>query len=156
MTGPVRILPELSRMNPSNRCFSPHRTAEAVSGESPLAHESPGLGRASAEFLVGRLRIAKVAGGIDIFEQPLRETRVENIARLLEGLKTVGVENLGPEIAVIGGRIAAAAEDVLKMRRPVPHRDCLRHFQPFQLPLLESDDVDARPLRVQIEVDKGG
>ena len=53
--------------------------------------------------------------------------RIEDVARLLEGAEAVGVEHLGPEIAVIGRGIAVAREDVLEMRRAVAHHHRRRH-----------------------------
>src|SRR5208282_301445 len=126
--------------------------------ESALAHERAGLGRTSAEARVSRLRVPEIAGGIDVPEQLRREIGVEDVAALLEGLEAVGVERLRPEIAVVARRVSAAAEDVLEMRRAVPHGDRLRHPEPLELLLLESDDVGVPAIRspVQSEVHQCG
>src|SRR5437588_840799 len=82
--------------------------------------------QAAAERLVGLVGSARAAGRVDVAMQPLGGRAVEYVAGLLERVERVGVQHLGPHIAVIGRRIVVAGEDVAEMRRTVPHHDLLR------------------------------
>src|SRR2546425_352973 len=75
------------------------------------------VGIAAAEGAIGLGRVAAVAGGVDEFAQALCRRGVEDVAGLFERVESVGVEDLGPEIAVIARRVTVAGEDVLEVRR---------------------------------------
>src|SRR6202042_1767228 len=75
--------------------------------KTSLAEQRPGRWRAAAKGLISRLVVARGAGRIDEIVQLPGPLWIENVAALFERLEAVGVENLRPQIAVIGGRITA-------------------------------------------------
>src|ERR1700690_2608728 len=80
----------------------------------------PGLLPAEADIEVHRsARVASFEHGA----QTCRHRSIEHVARLLERLEAVGVEDLGPEIRVIARSISAAREQMLEMRGPVTRAD---------------------------------
>src|SRR5580700_8102652 len=81
-------------------------------GETALTQERVGGRQPAAKRLVGFGRILRAAGGVNLFAQPLSGRRIENVPGLLERREGVGIEHLGPHVAVIGSRIAAAREDM--------------------------------------------
>ena len=62
-------------------------------GQTALSQQRLRLGFPAAERHIGFLRSTAVARGIDVLVQFSGERGIENIAALLEGCKTVGVEN---------------------------------------------------------------
>ena len=92
-----------------------------------LLEQRLGRRRTATERKIGRVRIGAIAGGIDMLFQPRGDLGIENIARLGEGGKAVGIEHFRPEVRVIARRIAVAGEDMGEMRQTVTHRDRLRH-----------------------------
>src|ERR1700722_17496595 len=77
---------------------------------------------------------------------------IEDVAALFERLEAVGVENLRPQIAVIGGRITAG-ENMLEMRSAVTHGDPVGHADPLEFPPLERDHVHIRWRRIEMELE---
>src|SRR5215469_4164355 len=96
-----------------------------LGGEIALLQQCGYRGVAAAKGVVELHRVAGVAGAVDGFETR-GERGVEDIARLGESGKAVGLQHLGPEIGVISGGIAAAGEQVLEMRQAVAQADLLR------------------------------
>src|SRR5277367_5386225 len=80
---------------------------------------------------------------------------IEDVAGLFERREAVGVENFRPQIAVIGGRIAAG-KDVLEMGSTVTQGDRVGHADSLQLLPLERDHIDIRRrwIEVKPEIDK--
>ena len=82
---------------------------------------------------------------------------IERVAGLGEGGEAVGVEHLGPQIGVVAGRIAAAGEQVLEMRRAVAQADLRRHAELRARKSLSNASMSrARPIgpRVQVEIEQ--
>ncbi len=87
---------------------------------------------------------------------------MEYVPRFLEGGKCIRIEHLRPEIAVIGGCVAAS-EDMREMGRPVAHDDLGRHLEACQRHPLEGVDVERlgvkpriRSPQMQIEIEQRG
>ena len=78
--------------------------------QSPLLEQGLDLRLAAAEALVEDHRLLGAAALQDVVPEGLGRGRVEE-ARLLEGLEGVRVQDLGPDVAVVAGRVAAG-EDV--------------------------------------------
>src|SRR5215472_8750961 len=97
---------------PSGTALSNSNDSElrgSFGGEGALLQQCGYRGVAATEGVVELHRVAGVAGAVDGFETR-GERGVEDIARLGEGGKAVGLQHLGPEIGVISGGIAAAGE----------------------------------------------
>ena len=134
------------------------RTIEALrrspsSGQAALLQQRRDLGVAAAEGAVERHRVLGVAGAVDRL-QPRRQLRIERVAFLLEGGEAVGVEHLRPHIGIVSGRIAAAGEQVLEMRRTVAQADFRRHADFREKIPLERLDIEPGRIgpRMQVEV----
>ncbi len=69
---------------------------------------------------------------------------VERPRVFLESLVRVGAERVGPQIAVVAGRIAVAREDVQEMGHAMPHDDFPRHAERRQRVAFESGRFDGR------------
>src|SRR6185437_15758449 len=108
---------------------------------APASEQGLGRGWAAAKGPVSLVVVAGAAGGVDKLLEALSHGRIENVAGLLERLEPVSVEHLRPEIAVVGGRVAAR-ENMLEMRRAVTHGDRLGHADPLEFFPLERNDVE--------------
>src|ERR1700722_1685555 len=109
--------------------------------EPPLAEQRSGGWRAAAKGSIGFVIVATAASRIDEIIEPLGDVRIKDVATLLERFEAIGVENFRPEIAVIGGRIAAR-KNMLEVRRSVTHADRVGHADPREFLAFERDDVD--------------
>src|SRR5256885_11544780 len=101
-------------------------SVDPVAGKTAFAQERIHRGHPAAERPVGLGWVARAAGRIDVVAQALRHSRIEYVAHLLEGVEGIRVEHLGPQKAVVAGRIMVAREDVLEVRRAVADRKSTR------------------------------
>ena len=140
------------RMSPIFRCGSSgllrHR-------EAALAHQRVDAGVAAAERAVAVGRVDRVADREHVVAQPLGDGLVAGAAGLGEGLPGVRGQRVGPQVAVVAGGVAVAAEDVHELRRAVAHDDLGRHAERGQRLALERVGVDRAAAReVQLHVDQ--
>src|SRR5690606_36739769 len=123
--------------------------------EAAVAHERVDAGVAAAERAVALGGIDRVADGEDVAVQPLGDLVVVEPAGLAERLRRVGRQHVGPEVAVIAGRVAVAPEDVQEVRHPVAHHDLARHPELGERLALEGVGVDGSVAReVHLHVDQ--
>src|ERR1700733_5242137 len=118
--------------------------------KAALAKQCPWRWSAAAKALISRLVVARGAGRIDEIVQLPGHLRIEDVPALFERLEAVGVENLRPQIAVIGGRIAAR-ENMLEMRSAVTHGDAFGHADPLEFLLLERNHIYIRGPWIEME-----
>src|SRR3984957_7721018 len=123
--------------------------------EPTLAEQCARQRRAAAKGSIGLVIVAAAAGRVDEVIEPLCDIWVKDVATLLEGLEAIGVEHFRPQIAVVGGGIAAR-ENMLKMRSSVTHADRVGHADPLAFLALERDDIDlaGRGIEMQLQVDQ--
>ena len=112
--------------------------------------------RTPAEFDVELHRIARIAG-LEHALQAGRRFRMKGIAGLGESVKTVGVEHFGPQVGIVASRVAAAAKQMLEMRRAVTHADFGRHAEAGEGFGFEGLDVQGfrRGVQMQLHVQDG-
>src|SRR6266508_6859824 len=87
----------------------------------------------------------------------LRGAGIKDVAGLLERRKSIRVEYLRPQIAVIGRGVAAAREYVLEVGGPVAHDDLVWHADARESSLLEAADVEGLVgggPKMDVEIDK--
>src|ERR1700753_1440030 len=90
------------------------------------------MGIAAPEGAIGGGEIPRAAGGIDELVQPVRGGSVEGIVRFFKRLEAVGIQTSRPQIDIIAGEIAIAAENMGEMWRGVARADLFRHADACQ------------------------
>ena len=75
--------------------------------ESAVAEQGLGVGLLATEVDIHVHGIVDAAGGEHILAEAIGYVLVEDVARLLECLKSVGLKHLGPHITIISGSVAA-------------------------------------------------
>src|SRR5262249_31350142 len=131
----------------------------SVLAQPPPLEQAVGRRQSPAEVGVELGRSARIASGVDMIMQLLRDAGVKDVASLLERREGVGVEHLRPQIAVVGRGVAGAREYVLEMGGSVAHDDLGRHADAREHSLLEAVDVEGlgaagRGLEMEVEIDE--
>ena len=75
--------------------------------ESSVLEQCINLWFAAAEVAVHCHAVVNAAGGEHILAELVGNIGVEDVACLLECLECVGIEHLGPHVAVVAGAVAA-------------------------------------------------
>src|SRR5262245_1638697 len=112
-----------------------------VAGQATLCEQCLGGGWPAAKSLIGRRRITPTAGRIDGLVEPAGGFGVEDVTGCLESPEGVRIHHLGPQIAVVAGRVAA--DDVLEMRNAMAHDDLLGHADARERLSLEVIDLES-------------
>src|SRR5438445_662247 len=137
MTGGTWPGTRSSGKSPFASSASPDRTTPsgvtAATSSSPscpaaIAHEGGDSRVTPAKGAVRIRRIHRIARAEDVVVQPLRNRLVVRPAALEERLPRVRRKRVGPQVAVVA-RLVAVGEDVVELRRAVPHDDLARHAQ---------------------------
>ena len=125
--------------------------------EAAAAEEGGGAGGAAAKGGVQFHGVFGVAGGEEGFEAG-GGWGVERVFCFEEGVEAVGIEDLGPEVGVVAGGVAAAGEDVLEVGRAVAEADFVGHADLGEVLGFETFDVDRGRVGMLMEghVDEGG
>src|SRR5262245_6903369 len=89
------------------------------------------IGIASKEAPVGIRAIGGVAFRQNVLPVSLREHLVP-LARLEKRLPRIRRHHVGPDVAVVPGRVPVAAEQVIELRQPMTERDLSRHADALQ------------------------
>ena len=137
------------RPSPAGMKVSSTSAPAAVAGAGPADTGKPRL-RISASMPASRPRNCAVAvGRVDrvadrehVVAQALRHRLVPRAAGLGERLPGVGGQRVGPQVAVVAGRVAVAREHVAELRRAVAHHDLRRHAERSERLALELVGVD--------------
>ena len=91
----------------------------------------------------------------------LNERLFERISELYARRETLGLavdQNLGPEVGIIAGGIAASGEQMLEMRRAMAQANLSRHADPVEKFALEPREIQflRRRFAVKLEVEQRG
>src|SRR5215472_3310094 len=81
----------------------------------------------AAESTIGLGKVTRAADRIDVLEKPTGGFAIKRVVLLLERGKTVGVEHLGPKVAVVTRGVTVACENVKEMRGRVTRHNLLGH-----------------------------
>ena len=84
-----------------------YRVFYVVSLESSVLEQCINLWLATTEVTVHCHTVVNATGGENIFAELVGNIGVEDVASLLECLECVGIEHLGPHVAVVAGAVAA-------------------------------------------------
>ena len=84
-----------------------YRVFYVVSLETSVLQQCVNLWLAAAEVAVHCHAVVNAAGCENILAELLGNLLVEDVACLLECLECVGIEHLGPHVAVVAGAVAA-------------------------------------------------
>src|SRR5829696_1234542 len=129
---------------------SPGAAAFLSLQQPPVPEQRVGPRLPPAKGYVQLRRIPGVAGLVDR-SQAGGERGIERVAGFPEGVEPIGVEDLGPEVSVVAGCVAAAREQVLEVRRPVPEPDRTGHPDLLEEGALERRRLHRCGLRVRVE-----
>lgn len=110
-------------------------------GEAVVTHEGVGGGTVTAEALIKYHGVVAAAHLEDVCAEGVGSGGIED-AILLEHLKGIGVEHLGPQVGVVARCILVAAEDVLEVGAVIAVLDLDGHAECLANLCLEGVDVD--------------